>query len=72
MALELRAALEADVWRYDASDTMPTSIGAFKDDFSLGWFFHGMLDWVDGIRTIDEVFADIDDAWAVLKAEGRG
>ncbi len=30
-----------------------------------------MLDWVDGVRTIDEVFADIDAEWAALKAEGE-
>ena len=27
-----------------------------------------MLDWVDGVRTIDQVFADIDAEWAALKA----
>ena len=32
-----------------------------------GAFWQGMLDWVDGVRTIDQVFADIDEEWAALK-----
>ena len=30
-----------------------------------------MLDWVDGTRSIDQVFADIDAEWAALRAEGE-
>jgi hypothetical protein len=30
-----------------------------------------MIDWVDGIRSIDQVFADIDTEWAALKAGGE-
>ncbi len=30
-----------------------------------------MLDWVDGVRSIDEVFADIDAEWAALSADGK-
>jgi len=37
-------------------------------DNGRGAFLQGMLDWVDGIRTIDQVFADIDAEWATLKA----
>jgi hypothetical protein len=29
-------------------------------------FFQGMVDWVDGTRPIEKVFADIDAAWAAL------
>jgi len=36
-----------------------------------GAFWQGMLDWVDGVRTIDQVFADIDAEWAALKAAGE-
>ena len=36
-----------------------------------GAFWQGMLDWVDGIRTIDQVFADIDAEWAALEAQGE-
>ena len=35
-----------------------------------GAFYRGMLDWVDGDRSIDQVFADIDAEWAALGAEG--
>ena len=38
---------------------------------SAGAFWQGMLDWVDGIRSIDQVFADIDAEWAALRAEGE-
>ena len=30
-----------------------------------------MLDWVDGVRSIDQVFADIDAEWAALRAQGK-
>ena len=30
-------------------------------------FWQGMLDWVDGARTLDQVFADIDAEWAALR-----
>lgn len=32
----------------------------------LGAFWQGMVDWVDGTRTIEEVFADIDAKGAAL------
>ena len=37
----------------------------------VGPFYQGMLDWVDGVRSIDEVFADIDAEWAALRAQGE-
>jgi hypothetical protein len=30
-----------------------------------------MIDWFDGVRTIDQVLADIDSEWATLNAEGE-
>jgi len=51
---------------------MPQLIGGWTDDFDPGPFWQGMLDWVDGRRSIEEVFADIDAEWAALKAEGDG
>ena len=30
-----------------------------------------MLDWVDGTRSIDQVFADIDAEWAALESGRR-
>jgi alpha-glucoside transport system substrate-binding protein len=71
MASATRTALDADVWRYDASDLMPTQIGGWSEGVGPGAFWQGLLDWVDGIRTIEEVFADIDAEWAALKAEGE-
>jgi alpha-glucoside transport system substrate-binding protein len=55
---ELAAILNgADVFRFDASDTMPAEVGA-------GTFWSGMIDWVasDGANTAD-VFADIEASW---------
>ena len=59
------------MWRYDASDLMPTQIGGWTEGVGPGAFWQGMLDWVDGVRTIDQVFADIDAEWAALKADGE-
>jgi alpha-glucoside transport system substrate-binding protein len=55
---ELAAILNgADVFRFDASDTMPAEVGA-------GTFWSGMIDWVasDGTNTAD-VFAGIEASW---------
>jgi alpha-glucoside transport system substrate-binding protein len=71
MSSATRTALDADVWRYDASDLMPTQIGGWSEGVGPGAFWQGLLDWVDGIRTIEEVLADIDAEWAALKAEGE-
>jgi hypothetical protein len=50
----------------DASDLMPETIGGQTLEGGPGAFYQGMLDWVDGTRTIQEVFADIDSKWAAL------
>lgn len=55
---ELAAILDgADVFRFDASDTMPAEVGA-------GSFWSGMIEWVsaDGTNT-EEVFANIEAGW---------
>ena len=46
---------------------MPAEIGALTLDGGLGAFWQGMVDWVDGTRTIEQVFADIDAKWAALR-----
>lgn len=61
-------AIAADRLRLDGSGMMPPAIG-FISDGEPGSFFRGMVDWADGRRTIDEVFADIDADWAALRAE---
>jgi alpha-glucoside transport system substrate-binding protein len=47
----------ADTFRFDASDTMPATVGQ-------GTFWSGMIDWVsaDGGNT-EEVFQSIEDSW---------
>jgi alpha-glucoside transport system substrate-binding protein len=64
------AALQSDTFRFDASDAMPNAIGGMTDDFRPGAFWQGVLDWVDGTRSLDQVFADIDAEWATLRANG--
>ena len=50
---------------------MPAEIGGGSDGETVGAFWQGMIDWVDGVRSIDEVFADIDAEWATLEPEGE-
>ncbi len=45
---------------------MPAEIGGWTDGVGPGAFWQGVLDWVDGISTIDHVLADIDAARAAL------
>lgn len=55
---ELAAILaEADVFRFDASDTMPAEVGS-------GTFWNGMIEWVsaNGENT-DEIFGQIEASW---------
>ena len=66
-----RTAAEAGVLRFDASDLMPPGIGSGRDGETPGAFWQGMLDWVDDVRSIEEVFADIDAEWAALSADGK-
>jgi alpha-glucoside transport system substrate-binding protein len=62
------SALESGTFRFDASDAMPSAIGGMTDEFGPGAFWRGMLDWVDGVRSIEQVFTDIDAEWAALRA----
>jgi alpha-glucoside transport system substrate-binding protein len=71
MATAARTALGADAWRYDASDLMPEPIGGWTEGVGPGALWQGLLDWVDGSRTLDQVFADIDAEWAALGADGE-
>lgn len=47
---------EADVFRYDGSDLMPTAVGG-------GSFWTGMVQWLSGEKTSAEVAADIEASW---------
>jgi alpha-glucoside transport system substrate-binding protein len=66
-----RDALAAGTWRFDASDLMPSVIGGFADEVP-GAFWQGMLDFVDGVRPMDQVLSDIETAWVALEAEEGG
>lgn len=49
------ALVNAKVFRFDASDLMPASVGA-------GSFWEGIVDWVSG-KSLDATLADIQKSW---------
>ena len=70
LAQQAQAAVQSDAYRLDASDVMPPAIGGFNEELGTGVFWQGMLDWVDGTRSLEQVFADIDAEWAALRTNG--
>jgi alpha-glucoside transport system substrate-binding protein len=48
--------LNAEIVRFDGSDLMPPEVGA-------GTFWSGMVDYVSGVLTLEEVLQEIDDSW---------
>jgi len=54
-----RAALDAGVWHFDASDNMPLEFSTWTDEYVPGPFWQGMFDWADGVKPIEEILADI-------------
>lgn len=52
----IQAAVAADQFRFDGSDSMPEEVGQ-------GTFWAGIVDLVAGTKTIPEVLADIDRSW---------
>ncbi len=52
---------DADVFRYDGSDVMPNAVGG-------GSFWTGMVEWMNGSKTTQQVVDDIEDSWP--EAEG--
>ena len=49
-------AIDADVFRYDGSDLMPTAVGG-------GSFWAGMVQWMTGSKTTQQVVDDIEASW---------
>lgn len=49
-------AAEADVFRFDASDVMPTEVGG-------GSFWTGIVEWTAGDKTTEEVTQEIEQSW---------
>ncbi|WNB85612.1 ABC transporter substrate-binding protein [Cellulomonas sp. ATA003] len=47
---------EADVFRYDGSDLMPNAVGG-------GSFWTGMVEWLTGAKTAEQVTAEIEASW---------
>jgi alpha-glucoside transport system substrate-binding protein len=53
---QTHAAIKADLFRFDASDLMPPEVGE-------GTFWSGIVDLVDGTKTIPQVLNEIDASW---------
>ena len=49
-------ASEADVFRFDGSDLMPNAVGG-------GTFWTGMVEWLSGQKTSEQVTTEIQDSW---------
>jgi alpha-glucoside transport system substrate-binding protein len=63
-----RDSIAAGAYRFDASDLMPGPIGSATPEGERGVFWQGMLDVVDGKRTMDQVLTDIEAAWQELES----
>ncbi|MCP3973863.1 MAG: extracellular solute-binding protein [bacterium] len=62
-AKDVRAAINAGQYRFDASDLMPPEIGLGSDADGPGAFWQAVQDIVSGDRTVPQVLQDIEDAW---------
>jgi alpha-glucoside transport system substrate-binding protein len=70
MAKVAISALQSDAFRFDASDVlMPAAIGGGTANGAPGAFWRAMVDWVDGTRSIEKGFADIDAEWAKMRSD---
>lgn len=49
-------ATSADVFRFDGSDLMPNAVGG-------GTFWRGMIEWLTGEKTAEQVTAEIEASW---------
>jgi alpha-glucoside transport system substrate-binding protein len=52
----------ADVFRYDGSDLMPNAVGG-------GSFWTGMVEWLSGEKTAEQVTAEIEESWPTAEEE---
>lgn len=52
----------ADVFRFDGSDLMPNAVGG-------GTFWTGMVEWIRGDKTAEQVTTDIENSWPAAEEE---
>jgi alpha-glucoside transport system substrate-binding protein len=64
-------AIASGAFRFDASDLMPGPIGSATPEGEPGAFWQGMVDVVDGKRTMEQVLTDIEAAWQELDSGWR-
>jgi alpha-glucoside transport system substrate-binding protein len=69
---ENRAAIEAGTYRLDASDLMPLEFSTWTNEYAPGPFWQGMIDWVDRVKPIEEILADIQTAREAFDADSGG
>ncbi len=53
-------ALQAGTWRFDADLLMPDGFGNSIEGPQPSLFWRGMVDWVNQVKSIEEIFADLD------------
>jgi alpha-glucoside transport system substrate-binding protein len=70
MATVVTEALARGEWRFDASDIMPSTIGAFADDGGPGAFWSAMVQLADGDVTALQAMTQIEQTWSELDAGG--
>lgn len=63
LCLTVRDAVRQGAWRFDASDLMPSAIGALDELQRPGAFLAGMSDYTDDPDRLDAILAGIDAAW---------
>ena len=51
---------------------MPLEFSTWTDEYVPGPFWQGMIDWVDQVKPIEEILADIQTAREAADAESRG
>ena len=64
----LADAIERGTLRGDGSDLMPPEIGGITEAGEPGAFYQGMVDWANGVRSLDQVFVALDTAWDEWRA----
>lgn len=62
-AKDVRAAINAGQYRFDASDLMPPEVGLGSEEDGPGAFWQAVQDIVNGDRTVPQALQDIENAW---------
>lgn len=56
----------------EAGDLMPLEFSTWTDDYVPGPVWQGMIDWVDGVKPIEDILVDIQAAREAHDAQSAG